>query len=620
MRMSRAARERSALFAPAAVALEQRPDGVQILRSPVPLQEYPPRIGLWLEHWAEAEPDRDFLLERGADGRWAGATFGDAAARVLRLAAGLLQRNLSPERPLAILSDNGVEHGLLMLAALHVGIPVAPLSPAYSLQSKDFGKLRAIIALLRPGMIYVGDPRRYAPALAAIADLHDAEIVAGEGGAGDAASGRAMPIAALYALGGTGAVARASAAVAPDTIAKFLFTSGSTGEPKAVINTHGMLCANQQAKAQTWPFLVNDPPIIVDWLPWSHTFGGNHNFNMVLRNGGTLYIDHGKPMPGLFDATTANLRETAPTVYFNVPRGYDMLVNALRADAELRHRFFSRLRVLFYAGAALPQHLWEALGELAQQARGRPVPMVTSWGSTETAPLATDCHFQAARSGVIGIPVPGTDLKLVPAGDKLEIRVRGPNVTPGYWKQPEITRAAFDDEGFYIIGDAVCFVDPAHPERGLMFDGRIAEDFKLTTGTTVNVGNLRVQGIAALAPVGQDIVITGHDRDACGFLIFPNVAACRVLAGAAAETPLAEVLQHALVRDRVRAGLVALRDAGGGSSTWAARALLLADPPSIDAGEITDKGYINQRAVRERRAALVEVLYGAAPGPQVITL
>ena len=620
MRMSRAARERSALFAPAAVALEQRPDGVQILRSPVPLQEYPPRIGLWLEHWAEAEPDRDFLLERGADGRWAGATFGDAAARVLRLAAGLLQRNLSPERPLAILSDNGVEHGLLMLAALHVGIPVAPLSPAYSLQSKDFGKLRAIIALLRPGMIYVGDPRRYAPALAAIADLHDAEIVAGEGGAGDAASGRAMPIAALYALGGTGAVARASAAVAPDTIAKFLFTSGSTGEPKAVINTHGMLCANQQAKAQTWPFLVNDPPIIVDWLPWSHTFGGNHNFNMVLRNGGTLYIDHGKPMPGLFDATTANLRETAPTVYFNVPRGYDMLVNALRADAELRHRFFSRLRVLFYAGAALPQHLWEALGELAQQARGRPVPMVTSWGSTETAPLATDCHFQAARSGVIGIPVPGTDLKLVPAGDKLEIRVRGPNVTPGYWKQPEITRAAFDDEGFYIIGDAVRFVDPAHPERGLMFDGRIAEDFKLTTGTTVNVGNLRVQGIAALAPVGQDIVITGHDRDACGFLIFPNVAACRVLAGAAAETPLAEVLQHALVRDRVRAGLVALRDAGGGSSTWAARALLLADPPSIDAGEITDKGYINQRAVRERRAALVEVLYGAAPGPQVITL
>ncbi|MEP7083978.1 MAG: AMP-binding protein, partial [Betaproteobacteria bacterium] len=362
---SRAAR--AALFAPAAVVVERRDDGVQILRSPVPLQDYPVRMGAWIEQWSEAEPDRAFLLERGGDGRWAGVTYGEAAQRMLRLAAGLQQRNLSPERPLVILSDNSVEHALLMLAALYVGIPVAPLSPAYSLQSKDFGKLRAIVTLLCPGMIYAGDKRRYEPALAAIRDLRDAEVVAGTESA--AALAGATPIAALYALGGTGAVARAAAEVTRDTIAKLLFTSGSTGEPKAVINTHGMLCANQQAKAQTWPFLANDPPVIVDWLPWSHTFGGNHNFNMVLRNGGTLYIDRGKPMPGLFEATLANLREIAPTVYFNVPRGYDMLIAALRADAGLRERFFSRLRVLFYAGAALPQNLWDALGDLAQQAR-----------------------------------------------------------------------------------------------------------------------------------------------------------------------------------------------------------------------------------------------------------
>lgn len=615
--MRRSARQRAALFAPPAVEVEWRADGTLLLRSPVPLQPYPPRTGEWLENWQERAPDRAFLRERGADGQWHGVTYGEAAQRVQRLAAGLLRRNLSAERPLAILSDNGVEHALLMLAALAVGIPVAPLSPAYSLQSRDFAKLQAIIGLLGPGLIFVADKARYDAALAAVRDCHEAEIVAGSSSMD---AGGATPIAALYVLGGTAAVANAGAAVTPDTIAKFLFTSGSTGEPKAVINTHRMLCASQQAKAQTWPFLAAAPPVIVDWLPWSHTFGGNHNFNMVLRNGGTLYIDSGKPVPGRFEKTVANLRDIAPTVYFNVPRGYDMLVAALRADAALRSRFFSRLQLIFYAGAALPQHLWEALGELAVQTLGRPVPMVTAWGSTETAPLATDCHFQAPRSGVIGNPVPGTELKLVPAGDKLEIRVRGPNVTPGYWKQPELTRQAFDEESFYRIGDAVSFFDPAQPERGLVFDGRMAEDFKLSTGTRVHVGKLRMQGIAALAPIAQDIVVTGHDGDECGFLIFPNVVACRDAAGLPGDAPLPEVLQHPVVRNCVRAGMAALRDAGGGASTWAARALLLADPPSIDAGEITDKGYINQRAVRERRAALVATLHGAAPDPQLIRL
>ncbi|MBK8742963.1 MAG: feruloyl-CoA synthase [Betaproteobacteria bacterium] len=616
--MSRPARERIQLFAPPAVDVERRPDGTLVLRAPAALQPYPARAGAWLEHWAEAAPDRLFLQERGADGLWHGATYAEAAQRVQRLGAGLLQRDLSAARPIAILSDNGLEHALLMLAAMHVGIPVAPLSPAYSLLSRDFGKLRghrravAARAGLRGGPGPVS-PRRWRRS----AMLHDAEIVAG-GSTVDLRG--ATPLAALYALGGTSAVDRAAAAVNADTIAKFLFTSGSTGEPKAVINTHRMLCASQQARVQTWPFLAAQPPVIVDWLPWSHTFGGNHNFNLVLRNGGTLYIDAGKPAPGLFARTIANLREIAPTIYFNVPRGYDMLIDALRADAALRGRFFSRLRLLFYAGAALPQNLWDALGELARETLGRPVPMVTAWGSTETAPLAADCHFQAPRSGVIGIPVPGTELKLVPENGKLEIRVRGANVTAGYWRQPELTREAFDEESFYRIGDAVRFLDPAHPERGLVFDGRIAEDFKLSTGTRVHVGNLRIHAIAALAPVAQDIVVTGHDGDECGFLIFPNVAACRAAAGLADDAPLSDVLAHPAVRERVRAGMAALRDAGGGTSSFAARALLLAEPPAIDAGEITDKGYINQRAVREHRAGLVALLHADPPDPAVITL
>jgi feruloyl-CoA synthase len=400
------------------------------------------------------------------------------------------------------------------------------------------------------------------------------------------------------------------ARVGPDTIAKILFTSGSTGYPKGVINTQRMLCASQQAKTQVWPFLARTPPVIVDWLPWNHTFGGNHNFNLVLRHGGTLYIDGGKPAPGLIDASIANLREIAPTLYFNVPRGFDMLVGALRADSALRRNFFSRLQLMFYAGSALPQNLWEDLIELSVQETGQAVPMVTAWGSTETSPLATDCHFQAPRSGVIGLPVPGVELKLLPAGDKLEIRVRGPNVTPGYLDQPELTARAFDEEGYYRIGDAVRFADPARPEAGLVFDGRVAEDFKLSSGTWVNVGAVRIKGIELLAPVAQDIVVTGHDGDEVGFLVFANLAACRALAGLPVDAAPAEALAHPAVREQVRAGLQAMKALGGGSSTYAARALLMAEPPSVDAGEITDKGYINQSAVLARRAALVAQLAG----------
>jgi feruloyl-CoA synthase len=584
----------------------------------MPLRTCAKRVGDWLEEWAENAPGRPFLFERGADDAWTGVNYGDARRRVRRLAAGLVRRRLSAERPIAILSDNGIDHALLTLAAMHAGVPVSPVSPAYSLMSKDYAKLSAIVRLLQPGVIFVSDPARFAGALAALNGLHTAEIVVGT-----ASNAIGATHLAEVEIDDEATVDAAFAAVRPDTIAKFLFTSGSTGNPKAVINTQRMLCSNQQAKAQLWPFLVSQPPAIVDWLPWSHTFGANHNFNMVLKNGGTLYIDGGKPAPGLFDKSVANLREIAPTIHFNVPRGYDMLVGALRADAALRANFFSRLSVLFYAGAALPQNLWDALNELSVAECGRQVPLVTSWGSTETAPLATDCHFQAPRSGVIGNPVPGTELKLIPqaaGADQYEIRVRGPNVTPGYWKEPDLTAASFDEEGFYRIGDAVRFFDPQQPATGLVFDGRLAEDFKLATGTRVNVGSLRVRGIAALAPLAQDIVVTGHDGEWCGFLVFPNLSACRSFADLPPDAPAHEVIAHPMIRARIRQGLNALREAGQGSSMHAARALLLAEPPSIDAGEINDKGYINQRAVRERRAGNVALLHAPEPGDNVISL
>jgi len=442
----------------------------------------------------------------------------------------------------------------------------------------------------------------FAAALAAIAPLHQAKITSSH--ADDAETLSFRSIAATPA---TSAVENAFKAVTPDTIAKFLFTSGSTGTPKAVINTQRMLTSSQQAKAQTWTFLdeARDDLVILDWLPWSHTFGANHNFNLVLRNGGTLYVDGGKPAPGLFATSLANLRSVMPTVYFNVPRGFDMLIAALRGDDELCGRFFNEVKFAFYAGAALPQNLWEALEALSIKTVGRALPMVSAWGSTETSPLATDCHFQAKRSGNIGVPIPGTELKLVPSGDKLEVRVRGPNVTPGYWKAPELTAQAFDAEGFYLIGDAVIFADPDRPELGLFFDGRVAEDFKLNSGTWVNVGNLRVAGIAALAPLAQDIVVTGHGGDEVRFLVFPNIAACRARAGLSDQAGADEVIAHEKVRAAIGQGLAKLKAQGGNSSGHATRALLLAEPASVDGGEITDKGYINQRAVLTRRAGAV---------------
>jgi feruloyl-CoA synthase len=609
------------LFAPPRIQITDLPDGSQLLESPEPLAPHARAVGEWLAHWAQATPESPFLSERAGPG-WRTVSYAQAHQQVLALATWMLDAGLSPERPLAILSDNSIEHGLLMLAAQQVGVPVAPVSVAYSLASSDHAKLRGIIELLTPGVIVVGSLTAYSAALKAIEGLHDARIlslVAPQ----SAAESSASPLrdAGLLAHTDPTRVAAAFAQVGPDTVAKILFTSGSTGTPKGVINTQRMLCASQQAKAQVWPFLAQTPPVIVDWLPWSHTFGGNHNFYLVLRHGGHLCVDAGKPAPGLVDTTLANIKAIQPTVVFNVPRGFDLLVQALRTDTDLRERFFARVQVIFYAAAALPQPLWDALTELAIQTVGEAVPLVSAWGSTETSPLATDCHFQAERAGVIGLPVPGTVLRLVPHAGKLEIRVRGPNVMPGYWRRQELTADAFDEQGFYRIGDAVRFVDSARPEAGLMFDGRIAEDFKLSSGTWVSVGALRVRAVEMLMPIAQDVVVTGHDRPEVGLLIVPNVPACRALSGLPAEAPLAAVLACDPVRVAVRQGLLALQaESRGASSLHARRAVLLEAPLSIDAGEITDKGYVNQRAVLSHRADQVTRLHEVPGDPQHIEI
>ena len=602
-------------FAPAAVDVERRPDGALVLRSPQKLLPYARCAGEWLEKWAIAVPERTFLAERAAGGGWRRVSYAEALRNARAVGAALLRRGLSAERPVAVLSDNGVNHALLALGAMHVGIPVAPISPAYSLMSRDHAKLKAIFALLSPGLVYASDSAKFSAALAALGT--NAELVS------DAAAPglRATSFGDLLATPAGGEVDRAFSTVEPDTVAKFLFTSGSTGEPKGVINTQRMQCANQQQIFQVWPFLAERPPVLVDWLPWNHTFGANHNFNMVLANGGTLYIDEGKPAPGLVEKTVANLREISPNLYFNVPRGFDMLLPYLESDEALRASFFRDLRLIFYAGAALPQNLWERLKRLSEKTLGRRLPMVSAWGSTETAPSVTSVHFAIDRAGVIGLPKPGIELKMLPNGGKLEMRVRGPNVTPGYWKRPDLTRAAFDEEGYYRIGDAGRFADPDDPSKGIVFDGRIAEDFKLSTGIWVHVGALRVTGIAALAPLAQDIVVTGHDRAEIGFLVFASVQGARSLCpDLAAETPLADVLRDPRVKARALEGLSRLAAEGGGSSTYAARVLLMAEPPSIDANEITDKGYVNQRAVLTRRAALVEALHADRPGADVISI
>jgi feruloyl-CoA synthase len=579
-------------------------DGGMVLRSRHELRPYPRCVGEPLRLWARAAPERTFLAERDGEDGWRRVSFGAALDAVERIAGALLARGLGPDRPVALLSDNGVDHGLLQLAAMHVGVPAVPVSPAYSLLAQDHAQLRYIVELTRPGLVYAADGDRFAGALAAVAAVvPDVGIVTGESFG-----------ALLAAVPGPDVEAR-FAAVEPDTVAKVLFTSGSTGKPKGVINTQRMLSSNQQALAQAWPFLEERPPVIVDWLPWSHTFGGNHNFNLALRNGGTLYIDGGKPAPGLIETTVRNLREVPSTLHFNVPRGFEMLIPCLERDTGLRDTFFRDLDGSFYAAAALPQHLWEKLENLSILATGRRVMMLSAWGSTETAPSSTQIHFLIERAGVIGVPGAGTEIKLAPVDGKLELRVKGPNVTPGYWRHPELAAGLFDEDGFLKTGDAGKLADLSDPASGILFDGRLAENFKLTSGTWVHVGELRLEVIAAGSPVVQDVVVTGHDREEVGLLVFPNPAGCRSLCPGAAESePLAALIERPEVRDHLAAALAAHNAVNHANSRRIARALLLAEPPSIEAGEVTDKGYVNQRAVLARRAALIDRLYGDGAG------
>lgn len=598
-------------FAPAAVEVERRADGVQVLRSPQPLQPYARCLGEHLERWAHEAPQRVFLAERAGDG-WRRLTFGEALREARAIGAALLARGLSAERPAMVLSDNGIDHALLMLGAMHVGVPVAPISPAYSLMSKDYAKVKAIAGLLQPGLVYAADGSQFAGVLGAV-DFGGAEIVFG---ARPPAGRPATAFADLRRPPGA-EVDRAYAAVGPDSVAKFLFTSGSTGEPKGVINTQRMLCSNQQAIAQLWPFLAEKPPVTLDWLPWNHTFGGSHNVNLVLFNGGSLYIDHGRPMPGGFEPTLRNLSDISPSVYFNVPKGFELLVVALQRDAALREKFFHRLRACFFAGAGLSQHTWDALNDLAQRERGADMPVITGLGATECAPSVCFTRPGTRLAGAIGLPATGNVVKLVPVEGKLEMRVKGPNVTPGYWRQPEISAAAFDEEGYYRLGDAVRWIDERDVDQGLMFDGRIAEDFKLSSGTWVSVGPLRARLLSALNPFAQDVVIAGLNRDELGILIFPDWGACADFLGVDAGSPR-DGWPLARLREEIGRRLQRHNDSHPGGSTTVRRALLQLEPPSLDKGEVTDKGSINQRMVLGGRAEQVARLYEAAPDGAVI--
>lgn len=583
--------------------VEHRDNGEIILKSRTALGEPSRQVNDYLRHWAAKAPGRVFLAERDKDGGWRKLTYGHAASLANRISHALITRGHGADNPVAALCDNSINLALLKLGAMQVGIPFLPISPAYSLLSENFSKLKFVLGQFTPSLVYVPAIEPFARALNAIS-LDGVDLIADTPHSGWP---QAIMFDALLADAASAEVERRYATIGPDSVAKILLTSGSTGMPKGVINTQRMLCANGQAIDQVWPFLSDRPPVIVDWLPWNHTFGTNFNFNQILRHGGTMYIDNGRPMPGKIDITLKNLREIQPTLLYNVPRGFDVLLPALEQDNAFANHVFEKLDIIFYAGSALPPHLWQRLDDLSLRTRGQRLPILSSLGSTETAPVSTLCHWHASDFGGIGLPVPGVTVKLVPEGGKLEIRIKGPNVTPGYFRQPELTVKAFDDEGFFKLGDAVRFIDPNRPPAGLQFDGRVSENFKLSSGTWVHVGELRIAAISAAAPVVQDAVVAGHDRDEVGLLIFLNPEGCKQICGAASDSR--SLTAHPALHRHVRDAFLEFNRHNQGSSRRITRVLLMAEPPSIDGNEITDKGYVNQRAVLERRAEQVACLY-----------
>ena len=586
------------------VTVDRRDDGSVVLVSSRVLEDSRLQLTDYLVCWATEKPREIFLAQRNAQGEWDTLNYGTALRRVEAVAQNLIDRGLSIDRPVMILSGNSIDSAVLILACLSAGIPVAPVSPAYSLISRNYGKLRQIASQVKPGLIFAECATVFARPLAAIKS--DAALLS------RGVAGRIENISDWYSTEVTHAVRRAREAVRPETIAKLLFTSGSTGEPKGVLNTQLMLASNQRALAMIWPFLAAEPPVLVDWLPWHHTFGGNFTFNMVLCSGGSLYIDAGKAVPGLFETTITNLKDVAPTMYYNVPSGFAMLVSRLESDSMLRENFFKRLRLMFYAAASLPQTTWDRLEAVAQRTLGRSIPLLSGWGATETAPLSTVTYAPSKRAGVIGQPIPGTEVKCVPRGDRFELRVRGPNVTSGYWKRPDL-RDAFDSEGFWITGDAGIFLDRNDPGAGIVFDGRIAEEFKLATGTWVHTEFIRLKIVQACSPVVHDAIITGHDREYLGALILLNINACKDRFGdAVVGDTLVDHAASEVVRDFVCNRISAYNREYAGSSKKIVRIVLLDEALQLDAGEITDKGSINQRAVLDQRRNLVDEIYSEA--------
>ncbi len=569
------------------VSMRHGNDGSILLDNKTKLGTYPKRLGDWLQRWAKATPGTPFLAERrnGPSKHWHTISYRQAYDMARAIGKQLAARGLGPDKPVMVIADNSIEHAMIMLGAYLSGVPISPISTGYAESGRNFGRLQEICRTLEPGLVLFGDDDKF-------------------GSAGDTLRQAGPPLTTLSALIGeleprTGPEREID--VGPDSTAKILFSSGSTGSPKGIINTHRMLCSNQAALAGLWPFLDAEKPIIVDWLPWSHTFGGNHNFHMILRAGGTLYIDGGRPAPGPIDVTLENLRDISPTVYFNVPRGYELLITELEIDLDLAARFFARLNTLVYAGAGLPHALYDRIDALARKILGHAVPIGTGWGSTETAPLATMTFFADAQPPNIGLPCPGTTVKLAPINGRFELRVKGPNVTPGYLGAPELTAAAFDRDGFFRTGDAGGLVDPARPEAGIYFDGRLAENFKLGTGSWVNVGALRLTALSHLAPFVQDCVVTGEHRDEIGLLLFLHQRQF--------DTDIYKTLA---------AGLSAHNKAHPAATTHIGRAMILSDSPSVDLGEITDKGYINQRAVLSARDGEVRRLYDEPDDTDII--
>ena len=608
-------RRRRVALGPHDLDVTHRDDGTIVVRAKEPLGAYARAMPDRLVHWAAVRPTTTYLAERTADGEdWRRLSYAQALVAVRACAQGLLDHGCTPERGVAILSANSIDHALVALAAQYAGVPYTPISTAYSLRSRDFAKLRHCLTLFEPALIFADDADAFAPACRDAVDA-PVPLVVSRG----ALAGRAtIALASLLATVPRAAVDTAYAALCGETVAKILFTSGSTGMPKGVINTQRMMCSNQQMSLQAFPFWA-DENVMLDWVPWNHTAGSNQTFNMMLANGGTMYIDDGKPTPSEFWKTLRNLREISPTIFFNVPRGYDELARALEADGSLRRTFFRRLKMMWYAGAALSAPIFDHMRRLAFEETGEEILMTSGLGSTETAPSALFANFYTDVSGNVGVPVPGIAMKLVPLDEKLELRFAGPSITPGYLKRDDLTAAAFDEEGYYKMGDAARPVDPHDFSRGFLFDGRIGEDFKLATGTWVSVGTLRTALIAALQPLVQDVIVCGADRGELALLLVGDANGARTVAGDA-DLSDDDAFAHPLVRGFVATALSTHVQHHPGSSTRVRRALFLDAPPSIDAGEITDKGSLNNAIVRARRAHLIERLYAADGHPHVIAI